>query len=395
MSKRNSPAPGSDPYRRYRISFVIDGLSMGGAERLLVPILKSLSREYFDTYVCAIQSKDGNPLADEIRALGVRVDCLNLKYLRDISALPRLIGYLREIGADLVHTQLEFSNILGNLAAWLMGLPSVSTIHVLPSLEVDRKARLHQRAEWLALHHFCDHVIAVSEVAKQHHLAVSGASPARISTIHNGIDLSSFQNLDRTRARIEVREEFGIPAYSNLLLTIAVLRPQKGIQYMIRAMPAILASSPDTHYLIVGAGDHQAALMDEASGMKLDRRVIFAGMRSDILRLLAGSDAFILPTLTEALPTVLAEAMAAKLPIVASRVGGVPEMVSDGKNGYLIMPEDVDGLAEACVRLMADPARRAAMGGAGWEIVQNQFDVQQQAEQLRQLYLRHLKARAV
>ena len=141
----NSPRPA----RTYRIAYLIDGLSMGGAERLMVPVLKYLSRAHFEPYVCAMQSKDGNPMAEELRALGVPVECLDIQHLRDLGAIPRLARYLKKIGADLVHTQLEAANILGNISAKLLGLPSVCTIHVMPSLDVKTKTRLHQKVEWL------------------------------------------------------------------------------------------------------------------------------------------------------------------------------------------------------------------------------------------------------
>src|SRR4029450_7587873 len=115
---------------------------------------------------------------------------------------------------------------------------------------------------------------------------------------------------------------------------------------------------PKTYYLIVGGGSHHEALIEEVNRTGVGERVIFAGMRRAVPRLLAASDIFVLPTLTEALPTVLAEAMAAKLPIIASRVGGVPEMVMDGQNGCLVEPEDVDGLANACIGLLANPEKR-------------------------------------
>jgi len=363
---------------------------MGGAERLMVPLLKHLSRADFDPYVCALQSKDGNPMADEIRALGVPIECLDVKHLRDINALPQLIKYLIGIGADLVHTQLEFANILGNISAKLLRLPSVCTIHVMPSLDVKTKSRLHQKVEWLSLHHFCDRVISVSEEAQQYHLSVSGASADQVTTIYNGIDLSSFLNIDRKGERINVRQELGIPIDANLLITVAVLRPQKGIQFMIRALPAILHSIADTYYLIVGNGSHQSALVEEVNQAGVEDRVIFAGMRKDVARLLAASDVFVLPTLTEALPTVLAEAMAAKLPIVASRVGGVPEMVTDGQNGCLVEPEDLHGLVNSCIHLLSKPEIQATMGAAGWEIVNHKFNIERQVDKLEELYLDQL-----
>src|SRR5215208_90057 len=238
----------SQPVRKYKIVYVIDGLGIGGAERLMVPILKHLSRETFDPYVCALQSKDGNPIADEIRALGIPVDCLDIKHLRDLNALPRLVTYLRRVGADLVHTQLEFANILGNISAKLLRLPSMCTIHIMPALEVKTKSKLHQRLEWFALRHYCDRVLSVSEQAGQYHIEISGVVPGQVTTLYNGIDLSDFLRMDRESERNKVRVELGIPMVAKVLITVAVLRPQKGIQFMIRALPEILNLLPATYY---------------------------------------------------------------------------------------------------------------------------------------------------
>ena len=383
----------STPARKYKIAYLIDGLSMGGAERLMVPILKNLSRDHFDPHVCALQFKDGNPMADELRALGVPVDCLHIKRLRDLDAIPRLARYLQGIGADLVHTQLEAANILGNISAKLLRLPSVCTIHVMPSLDVKTKTRLHQKVEWFILRHFCDRVISVSEEARRYHIKISDSPEDQVTTIYNGIDLSPFLTMEGARAareRAAVRAELGIPLDALVLITVAVLRPQKGIQYMIRALPDVLASNPGVYYLVVGGGSHGMPLLEEVRAAGVSERVIFAGMRTDVPRLLAASDVFVLPTLTEALPTVLAEAMAAKLPIVASRVGGVPEMITDGQNGLLVEPEDMNGLTNACNRLLESPETRAAFGARAWNIVNQKFSIERQVSQLKELYLEQL-----
>ncbi|HET6594609.1 MAG TPA: glycosyltransferase [Anaerolineales bacterium] len=382
----------STPSRIYKIAYLIDGLSMGGAERLMVPILKHLNRAHFDPYVCAVQSKDGNPMAEELRALDVPVECLNIKHLRQLNAIPRLTNYLRSIGADLVHTQLEAANILGNISAKLLRLPSVCTIHVLPSLDVKTKTKLHQKVEWFTLRHFCDRVISVSEEARQYHMRVSGAPHGQVTTIYNGIDMTAFSSLDYAQERSNVRAELGIPAQADVLVTVAVLRPPKGIQCMIRALPVILDSHPNTYYLIVGNGPHREALREEVSKAGVKERVIFAGMRQDVPRLLAASDIFVLPTLTEALPTVLAEAMAARLPLIASRVGGVPEMITERQNGFLVQPEDIQELSMSCIRLLKNRDERAAMGGEGWKIVNQKFSIERQVEQLKDLYLEQLRA---
>jgi glycosyltransferase involved in cell wall biosynthesis len=262
----------------------------------------------------------------------------------------------------------------------------------MPSLDVKTKTRIHQKVEWFVLRHFSNRVISVSEEARQYHIQISGSSPEQVTTIYNGIDLSVFVNIDHAYERNAVRAELGIPRDVTLLVTVAVLRPQKGIQFMIRALPAILASCPNTYYLIVGGGSHHNVLLEEVTKAGVNGRVIFAGMRKDIPRLLAASDIFVLPTLMEALPTVLAEAMAAKLPIVASRVGGVPEMISNGQNGFLLPPENVDGLVKACTHLLENPEKRLDMGMEGWKTVNRKFSIERQVKKLKELYLDQLQA---
>jgi len=373
--------------RKYNIVFIIDGLGMGGAERLMIPILRNLSREYFEPRVCVLQVRDGNPVANDIRALGVPVDLLPVPYLRDITAIPRIRKYLMDVKADLVHTQLELADSLGSFAAKLLRLPSVCTIHTMPSQNMKLKSKVHQEIETLSLHYFCDRIIAVSEEARLFYIKTSNESPQKVTTIYNGIDLTNFINVDAHQERLKVREELGIPPEANLLTTVAVLRPLKGIQFMIQALPAILVANPNVYYLIVGSGSHYDALVEEVDKAGVKERVIFAGLRSDIPQIMAASDIFVLPTLTEALPTVLAEAMAARLPVVACAVGGVPEMVIEEHNGRLVSPEIPRELSDACIALLADPVLRNKMGENGWRIVNEKFNIQAQVEQLRKLYL--------
>lgn len=373
--------------RKYNIVFIIDGLGMGGAERLMIPILKNLNRENFEPRVCVLQVKDGNPVANSLRALGVPVDLLAVPYLRDITAIPRIRKYLKEVKADLVHTQLEFSDTLGNIASKLLRLPSVCTIHTMPSQEMDRKSRIHQEIETQSLRFFCDRVIAVSNEARSFYIKISNLPSQKVVTIYNGIDLANFATNDLRRERINMRRELGIPLDANLLITVAVLRPLKGIQFMIQALPTILAETPNLYYLIVGSGSYQDTLVNEADKAGVKHRVVFAGIRNDIPQLLAASDIFVLPTLTEALPTVLAEAMGARLPIIASAVGGIPEMVTDGENGILVLPGISQELSNACIKLVFNAEMRNSMGNSGWKIVNEKFNIQGQVEKLEKLYL--------
>lgn len=375
--------------RKYNIIYLIDGLGMGGAERMMVPILQHLSRDDFSPRVCVFQEKAGNPIADDLRAIGIPVDFLPVPYLRDLTAVPRLWKYFRETKADLVHTQLEFADTLGNFVAKLLRLPSVCTIHTLPSQDMNTKSKAHQRVEWFSLRHFCDRVIAVSEEARTYHVQIGGAIEKQTTTIYNGIDISHFNGL--VGERDALRRELGIPLDAHLMTTVAVLREPKGIQFMLQALPEILAADPQAYYLIAGDGPYGDTLRQEAGKLPQSNHIIFAGMRKDVPRVLAASDIFVLPTLTEALPTVLAEAMACNLPVVASAVGGVPEMVFEGENGSLVSPGDPKQLVKACLSLLKDENLRRDTGKRGWQITHEKFNIHKQVESLKYLYLELLE----
>ncbi|MEZ4512096.1 MAG: glycosyltransferase [Chloroflexota bacterium] len=364
---------------------LIDGLGMGGAERLLIPYLRYLQANGFTLRVCALQERRGNPLAAEVAALGVPVDLLPVPYLRDLTAVPRLISYFRQHQANLVHTQLELSNTLGTAAAALLRLPTVCTLHTIDELQPGSKTARRIRLMWWVLRHFCQRIVAVSEETRQHHIAAAQFAPAQVVTLYNGIDLSHFEPRDLA-CQTAVRTALNIPAAAKLLTTVAVLRQPKGVQHMVEAMPAVLTAVPDAHYLIVGDGDHRPALEVQVAQLGLGQRVHFAGQRRDVADLLAASDLFVLPTLTDALPTVLMEAMALHLPLLATAVGGVPEMVENGHNGLLVPPGSADHLARAAVDLLQNEEKRREMGENGRLRVEQKFNIQRQAGELAALY---------
>jgi len=155
---------------------------------------------------------------------------------------------------------------------------------------------------------------------------------------------------------------------------------------MLAALPEVAAAFPAVRYLLVGDGPHRPALEEQVRALGLDGRVLFAGARDDVARMLAAADLFVLPSLTEALPTVLAEAMAAGRPIVATTVGGIPEMVRHGEAALLVPPADPGALAAAVCRLLANPRQAAAMGRSGRRLVAERFDIRTQARALADDY---------
>ena len=371
--------------RRWRVAMLIDHLGMGGAERLLVTYLKHFDVARFEPRVCVLQVRDGNPLAEDIRRLGIPVDFVPVPYLRHPLGLVRLLRYLRRQNIDLVHAQLEASYIVGCSAARILGIPAVSTLHTFPSAVPGSRAFWRTRLMWWALRHFSSRVVAVSEAGRRNYLQTGNLPEKQVITIYGGIDLAPFTRPVEEK-RAELRSSLGLPEKAPVMITVAVLRKDKGIQTMLEAFPSVLAVIPEARYVIVGGGAYESELKKLTANLDNREQVIFTGMRSDVADLLAMSDLFVTPTLDDVLPTVLSEAMATRLPIVASKVGGIPEMVEDGRNGLLVPPADPVALAEACIRLLQSREMAMAMGLAGREIVEGRFNVEVQAQRLGDLY---------
>jgi glycosyltransferase involved in cell wall biosynthesis len=369
-----------------RVVFLIDSLGWGGAERLLLQYLPHLRSEGFDPVICVMHERSGNPVGSEIVRLGIPVDTVRVERLRDLTAIPRLVRYLRDHRADVLHTQLEFADALGSIAARIARIPSVSTQHTMYEPARWSRAWLRNRVGDVPLGLLSGAIIAVSDEARRHYETNRPYPRRRLVTLRNGIDLARFAAAAGEGPA--VRAELGIPPEAPVVATVAVLRPDKGIQHMIAALPEVARDIPDVRYLVVGDGDHRATLEHAAAESGVGDRVVFAGSRTDVPRILAACDVFALPTLADALPTVLAEAAAAGVPIVASAVGGVPEMCMDGRNGLLVPTGDAPALGDACVRLLADPELRSRMGAAGRDVARERYDIRVQAERLCELYRR-------
>ncbi|MBU1493043.1 MAG: glycosyltransferase [Actinobacteria bacterium] len=374
---------------RVRVAYVIDSLGHGGAEHLLAAYLRRLPSLGIDPIVIALQDRDGNPTAADIARLGVAVVDLGIERLRQRGAYREVAAAIKAARPDLVHTQLEFANVLGAAAAARMGLPVVSTLHTLEDPPRWTRAGLRSRLMAWSLRRHADLVIAVSEHARAHHIAHLHLPARLVTTIHNGIETGRFLTGGDREA---VRSALGIPPSVPLIVTVAVLRPLKGIDRMLEALPAVLARVPDARYLVVGDGEARNGLARTAAALGIADRVSFAGARADVPLMLSAADLFVLPSLTEALPTVVAEAMAAGLPVVATRVGGIPEMI-DASTGILVPPDDVGALAQAVCALLEDPAGAAARGRQGRIIASGRFDLATQAARLTGEYRRLVAAR--
>lgn len=370
--------------RRGKIVHMIDALGHGGAERLLCAYVPRLAALGYNVEVLVLQDRHGNPMAGFFEEAGIPLRMLEVKNLRRVDQLFRSLRAIRDIRPDLIHAHLEFSSILASLARRTQGIPAVATLHTLdaPTAADRRSAR-----RWLmykALETSADRVIALTKSNADIAMA-TGLGKAKIQILPNGVEVDIY-GAPPKRDRATIRTEVGIPLEAPLAISVCVLRPEKGIDRLIAAVPAVLARVPDAHFLVVGDGPEMDRLKALINTDSLRERVHFSGYRQDIVDLARASDVFVLPTLFDAQPTVIMEAMAAKLPVVASNLAGVPDMVGQGVEGLLTEPGDVPALADALSSLLGDLPRAQAMGDTGRRRVEADFAIDRQIERLADMY---------
>jgi glycosyltransferase involved in cell wall biosynthesis len=370
---------------RIRIVYMIDALGFGGAEHQLVCFLRHLNPDRYAPTVCVLSVRQGNMNADEIRQSGIDVELIPVRRLLDPQGFKRLKQHLRARQPAIVHTHLDFSTILGGTACRRLGIPHVATLHTMEQPPRHSRAMWRQRFFYRSLNRSCDQVISVSQSVREHHLTRSGLDPGKVVTIHNGIDTQPFTCRNQAE-REAVRRSLNIPSDAPVITAVAVLRPAKGVQHLIDALPTMMQAVPEIRLLVVGSGPNEPALRTQAGALGVAERITFTGHRDDVPRLLTASDLFVLPTLRDSLPTVIIEAMAAGTPVVASDVGGVSEMIEDGVTGLLVPPSDPSKLADACLRLLNQPKLSSSIAQAARHAANQRFGIDVHVKRVTEVY---------
>ena len=288
-----------------------------------------------------------------------------------ISFLRRLSGIIKENKVEIIQGQFLPHSHYAALAGFLTGKPSFITIHsttnqsgqsVKPATILKNKisAALSQK------------FFAVSEAVKKDLVQNLHIPEKHVKVLHNGINLDRYNPQEVSGS---LHRELGIPVSSRIILTIAQARPEKGLEYLVRAIPEIIARHPHTHFAFCGGGPLQNSLTHLAEPLGVAANVHFLGVRNDVPELLNDSYASVLPSLAEPLGNAVIEAMAMKKPVVGSNVDGIPEMIVHGSTGLLVPPGDSDALASSLILLLEDPARTASMGVKARQRVEDEFEL--------------------
>ena len=346
----------------------------GGAQESYTGLLLRLDRSRYD--VRALSLSAGSAV-QRLRALGIPVEVLDAT--DDEDAVRELAGWLRRNEIDLVHAHMFRAEVIGTRAAIAAGTPVImATVHssrVRSPADIALLASLTPRMDRLI----------VPSASIEHKVRAEGRDGARFAVIPNGVDLSRFAT---PIPECRMRDEFGIPRTAPLVGVVARMEPEKGHRYLIDAMPMILDAAPDAWLAIVGEGSEADALRAQAAslGRSVSERIVFTGRREDVSALTADLTVAVLPSLREAQGISILEAMARRRPVVASAVGGIPEVITDGLDGLLVPVADPAALAAAVGSLLADPVLRERIGDAGYRTVAERFSIDAQVKRIEVVY---------
>ena len=215
-------------------------------------------------------------------------------------------------------------------------------------------------------------------------LVGDGVPPDRTTTVYDGVDLEHVA----AAPRLDLHGELWLPSGAPIVGNVAALVPHKGHRYLISAAAAVVRQVPDARFVILGEGELEAALRRQIKDLHLERHVLLAGFRPDALSLQKGFDLFAMSSVTEGMGSVLLDAMAMGQAIVATRAGGIPEVIAHERTGVLVPPRDANALAAAIVSLLRDPSRRAQLGAAARAQVGDSFSVERMVQRTLDAYAR-------
>jgi glycosyltransferase involved in cell wall biosynthesis len=304
----------------------------------------------------------------------------------DLTAAWRFARVLKRLSPDVIHAHDPHGVAMASLALSLAA--GSGTQGRTPPLVASRRVDFHLKGNSFSRWKYrqVDCFVAASEAIRQM-LVADGVPAERTVTVHEGIDV------DHVLAAppVNVHEALWLPHHAPVVGNVAALVPHKGQRYLVDAAHLVVQEIPDARFVIFGEGELREHLEKQVRDHHLEKHVLLPGFRTDVLGCIKGFDLFAMSSVTEGLGTSLLDAMACSRAIVATRAGGIPEIVEDGVNGLLVPPRDAHALAQAIVRALKDQDLRQRMGKAGFDLVNARFTVDRMVEQTASVYQRLVK----
>ncbi len=354
----------------------------GGAEQVISNLASALDPQKYRAILCLFRP---GWIQERSERRGVKTYILPTKGMMDWRWGIQFRKLLLREQVSLIHAHEFDANVQSAAVAAIAGLPLVATVHGKNYFWERFRRRLAYR--WVSR---CATMVAVSHNLKEFLVEKVGISPDRIKVLYNGVGVppSSVKN-DVS----ECRSELGVAQGSRVVGVVGNLYAVKGHQYLIEGIPAVLEKCPNTSFIFAGRGELEMVLKDQVHRLGLEERVHFLGLRQDIPRILAILDIFVLPSLSEGLSMAILEAMMAGKPVIATRVGGNPEIVVEGETGFLVPPGDTKALALSIVTLLMNRQQADQFGARGKSRAEENFSLRAMVGAYQSLYDECLKSR--
>jgi glycosyltransferase involved in cell wall biosynthesis len=362
---------------RVRVVEVLATGTNGGAQEHVFGLMSRLDTSRFDASIVALSAGSA---VRKLERSGFPVTLIDEH--DDAAAVTALAAYLARIRPDVVHTHMYRADVVATKAVLAMTHAGYPRPYLVSTVHSSRVRSADDRETLRCLTPEMDQLIAVSNaiVAK---IADERPGLAPVRLIYNGVDLSRY---DDQQPASDLRDQYGMEPGSRIVGVVARLEPEKGHQTLIDAWPHVLRSVPDAYLLVVGEGSLRDALEHRAATNRVAHRVVFTGRRDDVPAVTAAFDVAVLPSHREAQGLSILEAMALSRPVVASDVGGIPEMVDDGVTGILVPHDQPQALAAAIVRLLTDCELAATIAKAGHDLVHDRFCIELMVRAVEDIY---------
>ncbi len=366
------------------IVLAIQSLEIGGAERQVLELALGLRKLGHNVSICCLNTL--GLLADEAISRGIEVICLNKKYRYDLRVIFKLNRLIRNRKIDVLHTFLFGADLWGRIAGRLANVKVLLTSNRSGGVYYEKKEYWFDRILWP----LADGIISNTNAGKDALVKKTGISESYIKVVHNGFDFRRFENL---LEKEQARKNLDLPSQGKVVAMTGRVWPGKNHKMMVRVARIIKEKVPDVRFLVIGISisDWDQIVKQYAGQEGVLDNILFLGQRTDVPELLAAADAGILCSLNEGFPNAVMEYMAAGLPVVATDVGGVRDLVVPNKTGYLVLSDDATTMAQKLMELFNDPAKAMGMGQAGKKIVYEKYDFMLLATKIARIYDEILK----
>lgn len=352
-----------------------------GGERVVLNLASGLNKKGFQIIVVAFGNKEDDiPLLRAAKDSNIKIDLLPLRARYDIRSIFDIKRLLKKYDVAILHCHGYKSDVLGFFAAMFTKVKLVTTLHGW-WVGKELKSRFHNFLDLFIIRYF-DRIVSVSQPLAEK-LSRDKTLKIKTTVIPNCVDSKKFET---AKDSIIIRKNLNITPHAKVMGTVSRLTQEKGHSYLLEAFAKIVADFKDTVLLILGEGPLKSSLINKARELGIEDKVIFAGFRDDVADIIATMDIFVMPSISEGLPMAILEAMAAKKPIVASAVGGIPLVIKDRETGILIKPKDSDSIYEALTHLLKDEKLALEIAANARKLLENEFTVDVMIRKYENLY---------